>query len=48
MMRGETEKIIKEVLLVEMTSEKVTKISYNSAQLSSRRISQDRRASVNT
>lgn len=46
-MRGGTEKMVKEVLLVEVTSEKVTKIPYNSAQLSSKRISQDRRASVN-
>ena len=31
-MRGGTEKMVKEVLLVEVTSEKVTKIPYNSAQ----------------
>ena len=47
MMRSETEKMVKEVLLVEVTSEKITKSSYNSVQLSSKRISQDRRASAN-
>lgn len=47
MMRDGTEKMVKEVLLVEVTSEKVTKISYNSVQLSSKRISQDIRASTN-
>ena len=47
MMRGGTENMVKEVLLVEVTSGKVTKSSYNAVQLSSKRISQDRRTSAN-